>query len=68
MARNGPVATHTYIDNRDADLLILCIYPSNDDLNSAAKITHEEAENLWTLLRVPPSAPNVANRLPSIRA
>jgi hypothetical protein len=60
--------THTYTDNRDTDLVALSIYPSDDDLHNAAKVAYEEAENLWTLLGAPPSAPNVSNRLPSIRA
>ena len=60
--------THTYTDNRDVDLVALSTYPSDDDLNGATKTAYEEAENLWTLLGVPPSPPNVTNRLPSIRA
>ena len=60
--------THTYMDNCNVDLVALSIYPSNDDINEAAKTAYEEAENLWTLLGAPPAAPNMSTRLPSIRA
>jgi hypothetical protein len=59
---------HTYTDTSDIDLVALSIYPSDDDLNDAAKLAYEEAENLWTLLGAPPLAPNMSTRLPSIRA
>jgi len=53
---------HTYTDNRDVDLVALSIYPSNDNLDDAAKIAYE-AENLWTLLGAPPSGHGKSTRL-----
>lgn len=60
---------HTYTDNRDVDLGVLSTYPSDDELNDSAKVAYDEAENLWTLLGVPPSLTrNSPVKLPSIRA
>ena len=61
--------SHTYTDNRDVDLVALSLYPSDEEINDATKTAYEEAENLWTLLGAPSSAPRIPSiRLPSIRA
>jgi hypothetical protein len=61
--------SHTYTDNCDVDLVALSLYPSNEEINGAAKTAYEEAENLWNLLGAPPSAPRIPSvKLPSIWA
>jgi hypothetical protein len=47
--------THTYTDNRGVNLVELSTYPSDNEIQDAAKLAYEEAENLWTLLGAPPS-------------
>ena len=59
---------HTNTDNRDIDLVALSTYPSNDEINDAAKVAHEEAENLWTLLGSSPVTTGSSKLLPSIRS
>lgn len=60
---------HTYTDNRDVDMVALSTYPTDDELEAAAKVAYEEAENLWTLLGAPPSiSQDTPVQLPSIQA
>lgn len=48
------------------DLVALSIYPSNDELDHAAKVAYKEVENLWTLLGAPPSLTrHASSKLPS---
>lgn len=58
--------THTYADVRGIDLIALSTYPSDDGINRAAKNGFQQAENLWSLLGVPPTSNSAL--LPSIRS
>lgn len=71
--RTNPRATasgysHTHFDSRGIDIPILATFPSDEDINAAAKEAAEEAESLLALLGVSPNRlrEDSAMKLPSI--
>lgn len=64
---------HTYTDAQGIDLVSLSTYPTDDEINDAARIAYGEAENLFSLLGISvsqlgTSAGEHPERLPSIRS
>lgn len=60
---------HTYTDHRGVDLVALSTYPSNNNINTAAQCTYDEAEIFFGLLGVAPSRPPSQHHiLPSIHS
>ena len=46
---------HTYGDTRGINLQNLSAYPTDEQIDTAARRAHEEAESLWALLGIMPS-------------
>lgn len=61
--------THNYCDARDIDLNALSTFPSDNEIQEAAVMAYQQAENLWFLLGfVPSDEERSATQLPSIKA
>lgn len=63
--------SHTYTDTRGINIQALSTYPTNSDLDDAAKCAYGEAESLFSILGVTASdlfLPPVATRLPGIQS
>jgi hypothetical protein len=60
---------HLYGDTRKINLKALSTFPSNEQINDAARDAYQQAENLWSLLEVvPASLSDNIFRLPSIQS
>ena len=57
--------THNYRDTRDIDFNALSTFPSDNEIQEAAVMAYQQAENLWFLLGFVPS--DEAYHLPSIK-
>jgi hypothetical protein len=61
--------THGYGDTRKINLKALSTFPSDEQINDAARDAYQQAENLWSLLGVVPALLNDnVFRLPPIRS
>lgn len=60
--------SHTHFDARGLDIPVLATFPTNDEINTAAKEASEEAESLLALLGVSPKRlqKDAAAKLPPI--
>ncbi|KAJ3979174.1 hypothetical protein F5890DRAFT_1421718 [Lentinula detonsa] len=45
---------HTYTDSRDVDIAILSVFPTNQEIDTAAELAYKEVENLCAFLGVLP--------------
>lgn len=61
--------THNYCDTRDIDLNALSTFPSDNEIQEAAVMAYQQAENLWFLLGFVPASDKEysATQLPSIK-
>ena len=47
--------THTYFDSEDMDLVMLSVFPNDQEITELAKQAWDEADSLWITLGASPA-------------